>query len=450
MTDADSNIVRLQGQVASYLVDLSVPPFQAGGQGQLFHARTDDVGDLVVKLYHRGRDVPAVRDGITALAHHPAPGPAFLWPLDLVEYDGRFGYVMPLAPPTFAPLHGVLTNEVSLTFRMALTGALHIVEGFRQIHSGGLYYCDISSGNVLIDPDTGRVLICDNDNVGTSQRPATIQGTPGFMAPEVGRRDVPPSAGSDKFSLGVLLFLLLIGEHPLEGRRDADCAIKTQRDLDEMYCISPVFVFDPTDDSNRPVAGWQDNALVRWPMFPEQLRLVFEQLFTSGLNQPGRRPSFVEWNLALLAARDLLTRCANPECQAEGFALPSGLDPDDSRCWACGHPTGGFGRLTITAPSGRSFGIVLGEGAAIHDFHLTGRVDRAVLASPMIGAVVENPAAPGVWGIRNLTAQSWRSTFPSGEVIETAPGRAVALRDGVRISFTETASGTIEFPPDAV
>jgi eukaryotic-like serine/threonine-protein kinase len=448
MSADGTELTRIQGQVASYLVDFSVPPFQAGGQGQLFHARTDTLDEIVVKLYHRGRDVPAVRDGITALAHYPAPGPAFLWPLDLVEYDGRFGYVMPLAPASFAPLHGVLTNEVSLSFRTALTGAMHIVEGFRQIHATGLYYCDISSGNVLIDPDGGRVLICDNDNVGSSQRPATIQGTPGFMAPEVGRRQVPPSAESDKFSLGVLLFLLLIGEHPLEGRRDADCAIKTQRDLDEMYCVDPVFIFDPTNDSNRPVAGWQDNALVRWPMFPERLRLVFEQLFTSGLNQPGRRPSFVEWNLALLAARDLLARCANPECEAESFA-PEGGDPGDADCWACGQKSGGFGRLAITTASGREFDIVLGEGAAIFDVHLTGRVDRAVLDSPMIGAVVENPAAPGVWGIRNLTDRTWHSTFPSGEAIDTAPGRAVALRDGVEIRFTDTTVGRIEFPPAA-
>jgi eukaryotic-like serine/threonine-protein kinase len=434
----------MRGRVATYAVEIERGPFQAGGQGELFFASSEAAEYLVVKLYHRGRDVAAIRDGVTALAHYPAPGPSFLWPLDLVEHDGRFGYVMPLAPSDYKPLHSVLSNEVSLSFRMALTAALHIVEGFREIHASGMYYCDISSGNVLIQPSTGNVLICDNDNVGTSQRPPTIQGTPGFMSPEVGRRDVPPSAESDKFSLGVLLFLLLVGEHPLEGRRDADCAIKTQQDLDEMYCINPLFIFDPVDDSNRPVAGWQDNALIRWPMFPDHLRAVFTQLFTSGLSEPGRRPTFVEWNMALLAARDLLATCANPDCQAEYFAAAHG-QPPAADCWACQAPAADFGRLLITAPSGRSFDVVLGDGAAIFEYHFTGRVDRSVLNSAMVGSIVENPAAPGVWGIRNMTAQPWRSTFPGGEILETAPGRAVALRDGVTIEFTPNCFGRIEF-----
>ncbi len=396
-----------------------------------------------MKLYYEGRDTPAVREGIASLAREGSPGAAFLWPQDIVMHANRFGYMMPLAPKTFVPLRAVMANEVSLGFGVALEVALQIVEGFRRLHAKGFHYCDISDGNVLLDPNTGRVLICDNDNVGTAQRPATIQGTPGFMAPEVGRRAVTPSADSDKFSLGVLLFMLLIGEHPLEGRREAECTLKTQQDIDEMYCLDPVFIFDPDNATNRPVPGWQDNAILRWPLFPSGLHDVFVRLFTAGLLEPGRRPSFSEWNTALVEARDLLVRCADPDCGAESFFPPRSVG-GTVECWACGRPAGQFGRLAIATRRGLEFDIVLDDGTIIRRYHLTGRLEEADSGESVVGMVVENPNAPGVWGIRNLSTSAWRATFPSGEVVETPPGRAVALRDGVVIDF-RTATATISF-----
>jgi serine/threonine protein kinase len=44
-----------------------------------------------------------------------------------------------------------------------------------------------------------------------------VLGTPRFMAPEVVRREAAPSDQTDRYSLAVLLFYLLMGGHPLDG-----------------------------------------------------------------------------------------------------------------------------------------------------------------------------------------------------------------------------------------
>lgn len=440
-----TTLVGLHGE---YSVDLRAP-FQQGGQGELFHARDTAGTALVVKLYHRGRDTPAVRDGLVALTRDQPPGPDFLWPLDVTMWDERFGYVMPLAPPGFLPLRHVLSGEVQLTFGVAIEVALRIVDAFRVLHASGFHYCDISDGNVMLHPELGQVLICDNDNVGTAQRAATIRGTPGFMAPEVGKGAVAPSAGSDKFSLGVLLFLLLVGEHPLEGRRDAACVVRTPSNIRDLYIENPVFIFDPVDTSNRPAPGWQDNALVRWPLLPRSLRSVFTTLFTAGLHSPAHRPSFHEWNLALVRARDLLVDCASPDCGAEAFYLDAGQVKDGEppvTCWACGSEHEPLPRLTLETEYGLNFDIALPLGRVIRRTHLLGRVDP-VRDREVIGLVIESEKMPGIWGIRNESSTAWTMVWPTGETREIQPGRSAALRHGVQLELG-TAHGLIEFDPE--
>ena len=56
---------------------------------------------------------------------------------------------------------------VEPSFRALTTAGLELAHSFMLLHARGLCYRDISFGNVLFDPDTGSILICDNDNVAT-------------------------------------------------------------------------------------------------------------------------------------------------------------------------------------------------------------------------------------------------------------------------------------------
>ena len=46
---------------------------------------------------------------------------------------------------------------------------------------------------------------------------------------------------------------------------------------------TPLFVFDPDDESNRPVPGVHDNVVVIWPALPLFVRRLFTRSFTVGL-----------------------------------------------------------------------------------------------------------------------------------------------------------------------
>ena len=61
------------------------------------------------------------------------------------------------------------------------------------------------------------------------------------------------------------------------------------------YGTNPIFIFDPSNKTNRPVKGYQDNALIYWPIYPEKLRQMFTKAFTEGLTSPNKRVTEPEW-----------------------------------------------------------------------------------------------------------------------------------------------------------
>ena len=46
-----------------------------------------------------------------------------------------------------------------------INAALGLIDGFEKLHNAGFSYQDLNDGNFSIHPETGDVLICDNDNV---------------------------------------------------------------------------------------------------------------------------------------------------------------------------------------------------------------------------------------------------------------------------------------------
>jgi serine/threonine protein kinase len=101
---------------------------------------------------------------------------------------------MQLRPERYKGIVDLMKRRIEPTFRALATAGIELAHSFLALHAKGLCYRDISFGNVFFDPDTGDVLICDNDNV-TVDGSATsgVLGTPRFMAPEVVRGEAMPS-----------------------------------------------------------------------------------------------------------------------------------------------------------------------------------------------------------------------------------------------------------------
>ncbi len=123
-----------------------------------------------------------------------------------------------------------MKRRIEPTFRALATAGLNLSHNYLLLHSQGLCYRDISFGNAFFDPDSGDILICDNDNVSVDGAGLLgVLGTPRFMAPEVVRGEAVPSTQTDLFSLSVLLFYMLMVATRSKGKRRRRSSASTFR-----------------------------------------------------------------------------------------------------------------------------------------------------------------------------------------------------------------------------
>lgn len=396
----------------------------SGGQGTVYLGRTADGNEVAVKWYFPAAQTPALRASISELVKRSTPSKHFLWPRDVVTRADGFGYVMGIRPTTYSNVPRLLKRSVSVRFPELILISLRTVAAFRSLQAQGLFYCDISDGNLFFEPPTGAVLICDNDNVGSATAQPGVLGTPRFMAPEIVRGAAKPSPLSDSFSMAVLLFLLLCNDHPLQGAAEARIRCWDAPAMKKLFGTDPVFIFDPVNDSNRPVPGIHDNAPAFWALYPQEVRDLFTRAFTLGLTDPGARPTFGEWLAGFSATADSVVSCT---CGKQTFLQPQ---PASTTCWKCGRKVVPRTRLRL---EGRHE-VVLNEGTALYRHHLvkgfldTGeRIDK-------LAEVAKHPSAP-VLGLKNLGSGQWYMKNATGETKIVEPGRSATLNPGVEISF---------------
>jgi eukaryotic-like serine/threonine-protein kinase len=402
-----------------------------GGQGEVYRA---DLGGQAVALkwYFPASATREQRSILETLIEKGSPDEKFLWPLELASAQGvpGFGYVMPLRESRYKGIVGLMKRRIEPTFRALTTAGLDLSHSYLQLHAKGLCYRDISFGNIFLDPDTGEILICDNDNVTVDGKDiGGVLGTPRFMAPEVVRGDVPPSTQTDLFSLAILIFYMFMMHHPLEGQKELEIKCFDLPAMTKLYGTKPVFIFDPDDDSNRPVRTHHDNALEFWPIYPQFLRNLFTKAFTDGIRDPQNgRVRESEWRAAMVRLRDSIVYCAN--CGAENFydidALKaSGGQPGS--CWACGSEI----RLPPRIRLGRKV-VMLNHDTRLFPHHVgEGMYD---FSQPIAG-VTQHPKDPSIWGLKNLSGEKWVITTADGSMRDVDPGRNVRLAADTTINF---------------
>jgi len=52
-----------------------------------------------------------------------------------------------------------------------------------------------------------------------------------------------------------------------------------------------------------------------------------------------------------------------------------------------------------------------------------------------VAAVTRHPDDQSIWGLKNLSRQTWSTTNNKGEMKDVLPGRSVTLAPGTRINF---------------
>ncbi len=400
----------------------------SGGQGEVYAAEVDGT-TYALKVYFAQNATPEQYATLENLVRKGAPNSKFLWPLELVkvENEARFGYLMGLREERFKGLVDLMKRRVEPSFRALCTAGYELADSYLQLHSKGLCYRDISFGNVFLDPDSGEVRICDNDNVGIDgESEGGVLGTPRFMAPEIVRGESKPSSYTDLYSLAMLLFYMFMLGHPLEGKREAEIRCLDLLAMNKLYGGETPFIFDPQDDSNRPVPGYHDNVILYWKIYPQFLRDLFTRAFTDGMRDPKNgRVRESEWRQAFIRLRDAIMYCTN--CGAENFydseAVKTGKLP---LCWSCNRRFPLPMRLRIDGNV-----VMLNHDTRLYPHHI-GQLNDF---STPIAEVTQNPNNPSVWGLRNVSAQRWTAAGSDGQIKEIPSGKSITLRDGMKINF---------------
>lgn len=344
-----------------------------------------------------------------------APSDAFLWPEYLTEkQQGSYGYIMKLRPQNYYEFGNFLLAKVSFkSFTAMLSAAMKICDGFMMLHRFGYSYQDLNDGNFFIDPQTGDVLICDNDNVMPQGEKSGIMGKARYMAPEIVAGGIPDKY-SDRFSLSVILFMLFYANHPFEGAKVVACPCMTEAFEKKFYGSEALFIYDPTDKSNLPVRGIHQNVIRRWPVFPQMLRDAFiEEFSKEKLQDPSTRMIEQNWKKIISSVRDSLVVCQH--CAEETFVNVS--DSTD-KCMNCGKDVDLSKRLVINNRS-----LPLTQNTYIY-------IDEDNTPD---GVVTTD--SDGFMLIKNISTETWTVETPSGKIKTVAPNEILPVKEGLKITF---------------
>lgn len=243
-----------------------------------------------------------------------APADNFIWPLKVTSRQlGSYGYVMELRPQGFHEFGHFFRTSLYPDAKFAhhqaqLRAALGIVNGFRNLHAHGFSYKDLNDGNFFINPRTGSVLICDNDNVTANNIKGLIGGKARYMAPEIVAGGAP-DINSDLLSMAFILYRIFMIDHPLEGKRTM-VACLTDEIQKKVYGSEMVFCWDKDTDINRPDKDNHTNSLYNWSHAPVELRTMFTKaLSQQAMHNPKLRVRDIEWKKLLLQLRAWAIKC---------------------------------------------------------------------------------------------------------------------------------------------
>ncbi len=156
--------------------------------------------------------------------------PHILGLIDSGETEHQLWYVMPFVEGE--SLRDRITREKQLPVGDAVRLAIEVASALDYAHRRGVIHRDIKPENILLHE--GRVLVADfgialaASKAGASRMTETGMslGTPQYMSPEqaMGEREI--TGRSDVYSLGCVLYEMLVGEPPFTGPTAQSIAAK--------------------------------------------------------------------------------------------------------------------------------------------------------------------------------------------------------------------------------
>ncbi|MBR6203751.1 MAG: hypothetical protein IKQ60_01615 [Candidatus Methanomethylophilaceae archaeon] len=418
-------------------------PLGSGGQGEVYLVEYKGT-QHALKWYTslKMRTSVEFKENIRKNVYDGAPSERFAWPLDVTEdVNGSFGYVMRLLPKDNEEFSDFLrTYRITKTepprrvpvkfasFPCLIRAAIQVVDSFAALHRVGKSYQDLNDGGISMDMSTGDIIICDCDNIAPDRTNFGIAGKQGYMAPEIVLGTKTPDVYSDRFSLAVILFKLFFRDDPFWGAKVCKCCNLTDYNYRKYYGEEPVFIYHPTDSSNRPVEGIHDNVIRMWGRYPQYLKDLFTRAFVDGLKETSKRPIEIEWMSALIRLRSESFMCS---CGGFSFVSDDAEKSGECTCPKCGrsYPVLMLGKTRLPlAKDAVAYSCQTRFGS--DDF------EKITLK------VVENRLKQGLMGLKNLDDCDWE-VFLDGTRKSVQPDKGTEIVPGMRIEFDRKTSGTV-------
>ncbi|MGC9652140.1 protein kinase domain-containing protein [Staphylococcus warneri] len=150
---------------------------------------------------------------------------------DVAEEDDCYFLVMEyIEGPTLSEYiqnHGPLSIETAIQF------AQQILEGIKHAHDNRIVHRDIKPQNILIDKNKTLKIFDFGIAKAISETSLTqtnhVLGTVQYLSPEQAKGE-STNEGTDIYSIGIVLYEMLVGEPPFNGETAVSIAIKHIQD----------------------------------------------------------------------------------------------------------------------------------------------------------------------------------------------------------------------------
>ena len=168
---------------------------------QPHHAAADRVG---ARILGEGRALARVR--------HPNVVNVY----GVETHEGEIGLCMEFV--NGRTLEDIISSDGLLDADGAVSIGVAVCRALAAVHDAGIVHRDVKARNVMRD-DKGRVVLMDfgTGQDRTKSARGDLAGTPLYMAPEI-LFGAPASIQGDIYGVGVLLYHLVTGRYPVEGR----------------------------------------------------------------------------------------------------------------------------------------------------------------------------------------------------------------------------------------
>lgn len=386
---------------------------------------------------------------------------------DVDDADGVFYMVMDLLPG--GTLEGRI-REGELDRRWSVETIIKVAEALEYAHGQGVIHRDIKPSNILLDAqnqpvlaDFGIARLMDPSETQLTSA-GTVVGTPAYMAPE--QLNGQPSDGrADIYSLGVVLYQLLVGRVPFTGDTMAVVSGHLTKEPPPLHDFAPDIPQTMEDVVLQALAKNPDHRFRSARVFAQALRNTLAELepglvevASAARNQTP--PSFGGVQLPTATRPEAAMPVSNTTiATAPAQPPPSTLESYARRYWP--HALAALVVLIVLERIGRMrvgdlIGLIIFAGIAWFAYSAWRARNQprqpAATASTLAGAPAPTPPPPLAKSVPPVAAPPTAVLLPEpvAAIIPELPPTVIDAVPPLEPTLVGNSSAPVDAPPPAI